>query len=132
MSAELKAYELYGHMAAMAENEWMSKTLEGFAQEELQHHAKLKAIKAGKFVLKEEVSDLGISETLEDVQPHENMDYRELIAFAIKKENSSHSLYKRLASIFSEPELRGTFLMLANEEAEHKRRFEMQYKSLTS
>jgi rubrerythrin len=133
MSAELKACELYREMAAMVENEWMSKTLEGLAQEELQHHAKLKAVKAGRIVLKdEEVSDLGISETLEDVQPHANMEYRELLAFAIKKEDLSHRLYSRLASIFSEPELRDTFLKLANEEAGHKRRFEMQYKSLTS
>jgi rubrerythrin len=133
MSAELKAHELYRDMSTMAENEWMSKTLEGFAQEELQHHKQLKAIMSGRKVFKhEEVSDLGISEMLEDVQPHANMEYRELLAFAIKKENLAHRLYNKLASIFSEPDLRDTFLKLANEEAGHKRRFEMQYKSLTS
>lgn len=133
MSAELKAHELYRDMAAMVENEWMSKAVEGFAQEELQHYSKLKAIMAGRKVFRhEEISDLGISEILEDVQPHANMEYRELLAFAAKKENLSQKLYNKLASIFSEPELRDTFLKLANEEAGHKRRFEMQYKLLTS
>ena len=133
MSAELKAYQLYTDMAAMVENVWISKTLEGLAQEELLHHAKLKAVKAGRKTLKQEqVGKLDIPEMLEDVQPHPDMNYRDLLAFAIRKENLSHKLYNRLASIFSEPHLRDTFLRLANEEAEHKRRFEMQYKSLTS
>ena len=133
MSAELKAYQLYTDMAAMVENVWMSKTLEGLAQEELMHHAKLKAVKAGRKTLKQEqVTNLGISEMLEDVQPRADMKYRDLLAFAIRKENLSHKLYNKLASIFSEPHLRDTFLRLANEEADHKRRFEMQYQSLTS
>ncbi|NIP28044.1 MAG: ferritin family protein [Phycisphaerae bacterium] len=133
MSAELKAYQLYTDMAAMVENIWMSKTLEGLAQEELRHHAKLKAVKAGKKALKlEQVSNLDISEILEDVHPNPDMKYRDLLAFAIRKENLSNRLYNKLESIFSEPHLRNTFLKLANEEADHKRRFEMQFKSLTS
>ena len=53
----------------------------------------------------EDVSDLDIAETLENVKPHPDMDYRELLAFAIKKENISQDLYTRLAVIFPEPEL---------------------------
>jgi rubrerythrin len=133
MSTELKAYELYTDMAAMVENVWMSKALEGFAQEELRHHKKLKAVKAGRKLLKhDQVSNLDFSEMLEDVQPHPDMEYSELLAFAIRKENLSHRLYNKLASIFSEPHLKETFLRLASEEADHKRRFEMQYQSLTS
>jgi rubrerythrin len=79
---------------------------------------------------REDVGDLGLAETLEDVQPHPDMDFRELLVFAIKKENVSQGLYTRLASIFSEPELQNTFLKLAEEEADHKRRFEMEYESL--
>jgi rubrerythrin len=60
------------------------------------------------------------------------MNYRELLMYAIKKENVSYGLYSKLALIFSEPGLKETFEALANEEAAHKRRFEMQYESLTS
>jgi rubrerythrin len=36
-----------------------------------------------------------------------------------------------LASIFSEPELKDIFLKLAQEEANHKRRFEIEYDLMT-
>jgi len=133
ISGESKAAELYTKMAVTAKNPWMRKALEGFAEEELQHHEKLKAVRAGRNALvREEIAGLGIAEKLDDVEPHPDMDYPELLVFAIKKENASHGLYKRLASIFTEPELQETFLALAEQEAQHKRRFEMEYESLTS
>ena len=133
ISGESKAAELYMKMAATAENPWMRKALEGFAQEELQHHKKLKAVRAGRSTLEREgVGDLGLADKLDDVEPRPDMDYPELLVFAIKKENVSHGLYTRLASIFTEPELQETFLTLAEQEAEHKRRFKMEYESLTS
>ena len=133
IAGENESAELYTKMAAMVENPWMRQTLEGLAQEELGHRKKLKAVKTGwRTLAREDVGDLGIAEALEDVKPHPNMDYRELVAFAIKKEAASHGLYARLASIFSEPELHETFEALAKEEAGHKRRFEMEYESLTS
>jgi rubrerythrin len=132
IAGESKAAELYTKMAAMVKNTWMSKALEHMAQEEIQHGKKLRAVKAGGGILgRDDVGDLGLAETLEDVQPHPHMDFRELLVFAIKKENVSHGLYTRLASIFSEPELQNTFLKLAEEEADHKRRFEMEDESLT-
>ena len=133
ISGESKAAELYTKMAATAENPWMRKTLEGFAEEELQHHNKLKAVRAGRNALVHEgIAGLGIAEKLDGTEPHPDMDYPALLVFAIKKENASHGLYTRLASIFSEPELQETFIALAEQEAEHKRRFEMEYESLMS
>ena len=133
IAGEVKARELYMEMAAMAENPWMRTTLEDLAQEEQQHQRKLEAVKTGKIALQhEQVGDLGIAETLDDIRPQAPMDYRELVMFAIKKENTTHKLYTRLASIFSQPELQDLFGKLAAEEANHKRRFEMQYEWLTS
>ncbi|MHC4174935.1 MAG: ferritin family protein, partial [Planctomycetota bacterium] len=87
---------------------------------------------AGKIALeREEVGDLGIADTLEDIKPHAGMDYRELLVFAIKKENISHRLYAIMASVFSEPELKDIFRKLSEEEADHKRRFEIEYESMT-
>jgi rubrerythrin len=133
ISGESMAAELYTKMAATAENPWMRKTLEDFAQQELRHYEKLKAVRAGRNALvHEKIGGLGIAEKLDSVEPHPDMDYPELLVFAIKKENASRGLYTRLASIFTEPELQETFLTLAEQEAEHKRRFEMEYESLTS
>ena len=133
IGGESKASELYTEMAAMAENPWISKTLEGMAQEELQHEKKLKAVRARKLTLsRDQVSDLGIADTVEKTEPHAKMNYRELLAYAIKKEGISQGLYSRMATIFDEPELRDMFLKLAEEEADHKRTFETQYESLMS
>ena len=133
IGGESKASELYTEMAAMVENPWISKTLEGFAQDELRHEKKLKAVRARKLTLKrDQVGDLGIADTLEKTEPHAKMNYRELLAYAIKKESVSQGLYSRMATIFDEPELRDMFLTLAAEEADHKRTFEIQYESLMS
>ena len=65
IGGESKASELYTEMAAMVENPWISKTLEGFAQDELRHEKKLKAVRARKLTLnRDQVSDLGIADTL--------------------------------------------------------------------
>ncbi|MHC4585878.1 MAG: ferritin family protein, partial [Planctomycetota bacterium] len=99
IASESKAHELYIEMAAMVEDPWMRRILEGFAQEELQHRAKLVAVKNRKITLeREEVGDLGITDTLEDTQPHAKMDYRELLVFAIKKEDSAQKFYTIMAS----------------------------------
>ena len=130
---EIKAQELYTKMAFMVQNPWMRKTLEGFAQQERQHRCKLEAIKEGKITLEQdEINDLGIHDTIEDIKPDSNMNYLELIAFAIKKEDNSYRFYKSIASKCSEPELKDIFLKLAQEEANHRRQLEIEYDSIKS
>jgi len=130
---EIQAQELYMKMSLMVKNPWMRKVLEGFAQNEVQHQVKLEAVKAGKIrLVQKEVGDLGIDETLEDIKPHANMDYRELLAYSIKKEHCAYQFYKTMASIFSEPELKDMFLKLAQEEANHKQQLEIEYDLMTS
>ena len=55
------------------------------------------------------------------------MNYLELLAYAIKKEDSSYRYYTSMASIFSEPELKDIFLKLAKEEANHRQKLETEY-----
>jgi rubrerythrin len=130
---EIQAQELYMKMALMVKNPWMRKVLEGFAQKEVKHRVKLEAVKAGKIGLEQkEIGDLDIDEALEGIKPHANMGYSELLAYSIKKEHCAHQFYNTMASIFSEPELKDMFLRLAQEEANHKRRLEIEYDSMTS
>ena len=120
-------------MAFMVKNPWMCKVLEGFAQEELHHRKKLEAVKRGKINLEQtEVDNLVVDDAFEDVKPHADMNYLELLVYAIKKENSSHRLYRSMASMFSEPKLKDILLRLAQEEANHMRQLEIEYDLMTS
>lgn len=130
---ENQAQELYTKMAFMVRNSWMCKVLQDFALQEHQHMTKLKAVKAGKISLERiQVGEPGFDDIFEDVKPSENMDYPELLAFAIKKENSSYKLYTLMASMVSVPDLKDMFLKLAQEEASHRQRLEIEYDQVTS
>jgi rubrerythrin len=132
MRREVQAQELYTKMAFMVKNPWMRKVIEGFAQQERQHLAKLRAVKAGRIELELSDADPAFAETLEDVEPHEDINYPELLAYAIKKENRSCKFYTLMASMVSKPELKDMFLKLAQEEANHRKRLEQEYSQVTS
>ncbi|MCP4258714.1 MAG: ferritin family protein [Planctomycetes bacterium] len=130
---ETQAQELYIKIAFMVKNPWMRRLLEGFAQEEMQHRIKLEAVKRGKIGLEQkQVGNVDIDDTFEDIKPHANMDYLELLEYAIKKENGSCRFYTSMASHFSEPELKDIFLKLAKEEANHRQRLQTEYDLMKS
>ena len=74
-----------------------------------------------------EVQDLNVSNYMMDVGNETDMDYEQLLLFAIKKEQISIDLYNDLAAIVTDGESREVLLMLAKEETEHKQRFEIEY-----
>ena len=127
IAREVEANQLYTYMAKRMENPEMSKVCEEFAKEELEHKAKLEleVMKRGQVV-----SDFDISDYMMDVGNETDMDYEELLVFAIKKEEISVSLYTDLAAVVKDKESRETLLSLAQEETEHKLRFETEYRSL--
>ncbi len=127
IAREVEANQLYMYMAKQMENPEMSKVCEEFAKEELEHKAKLEleVMKRGQVV-----SDFDISDYMMDVGNEMDMDYEELLVFAIKKEETSVSLYTDLAAVIKDKESRETLLSLAQEETEHKLRFETEYRSL--
>jgi rubrerythrin len=125
---EQQAHDFYTKLAAKADNPGMKKLLEGFAAEEAGHRAKLVDIKHGKQVLaaRETVVDLKIGDYLVDVKPTANMGYKDALVVAMKKEKAAFRMYNDLAGRVEGP-LRETFLALAQEEAKHKLRFEVEY-----
>ena len=127
ITREVEANQLYMYMAKRMENPEMSKVCEEFAKEELEHKAKLEleVMKRGQVV-----SGFDISDYMMDVGNEIDMDYEELLVFAIKKEEISVSLYTDLAAVVKDKESRETLLSLAQEETEHKLRFETEYRRL--
>ncbi len=127
IAREVEANQLYKYLAKRMKNPEMCKVCEDFAEEELEHKAKLEleVMKRGQVV-----SDFDISDYMMDVGNEMDMDYEELLVFAIKKEEISVSLYTDLAAVVKDKESRETLLSLAQEETEHKLRFETEYRSL--
>ncbi len=129
---ENEARDFYMKLADMVESPEMVKVLSDLASEEMEHKAKLEAVKAGGISIgKEAVGNLGITCHVKDVEPYAKMSYVDLLVVGMKKEEASRKLYTELAAIAQEQELRDIFLRLAQEEAGHKLRFEIEYDLMT-
>ncbi|MDH4157631.1 MAG: ferritin family protein [candidate division Zixibacteria bacterium] len=126
---EEDAAKLYTDLAARMDRPYMKKTFEGFAREELGHKAKLVSVREGrKLVLSDEkVQDLKISDHLVDVRPSAELDYQQALILAMKEEKAAYKLYSDLAEAADDTGLKELFLALAQEEAKHKLRFEIEY-----
>lgn len=124
IAREVEANQLYMYMAGRMENPEMSQVCEDLAKEELEHKAKLEleVMKRG-----EVVQDFDVSNYMIDVGNGTDMDYQELLIFAVKKEQISIDLYNDLAAVVKDEESREVLLTLAKEETEHKQRFEIEY-----
>jgi len=126
---EQEAAEFYTDLAGRVEQSWMVKAFEDFAREEVKHKQKLLKIKEGKLLLPaaDKVTDLKIADYLVDVIPSPEIDYQAALILAMKKEKASFRLYNDLAATTDDENLRATLLSLAQEEAKHKLRLEVEY-----
>ena len=126
---EEEAAETYTDLAGKMERAHMRQVFEGFAREELVHKEKLLQIKGGKLLLPvaEKIMDLKIADYLEDVEPSPVLDYPQALILAMKEEKAAFKMYTVLAEAADDKNLRATLLSLAQEEAKHKLRFEIEY-----
>lgn len=128
IAGEIEANQFYTDLAGQMENPAMREVFEDFAKEELGHKTRLEGVKKSNIQpTLGKVTDLKIADYMVDVQPSPNMDYQSAIILAMKKEKAAFKLYTKLASKTQDPELRDMFLSLAQEEAKHKLRFEIEY-----
>ena len=129
MEGEQGAVDLYTQLADRSENSEIRDVFIQFAREEMGHKAKLLKIKTeGIFDRQlETVTDMKISDYLADVEPTPDMNYADTLMLAMSREKAAFNLYTRLAAETSFPELKNVFLSLAQEEAKHKLRFELEY-----
>ena len=128
---EIEAMEFYSQLAELVDNPEMKKAFLQFSAEEDGHRLKLEAVKAGKLNLnpKIRIKDLGIVENMnteEEVDP-EDMSYQDALILAMNREKSSFKMYSDLADMVEEQETKDIFMALAQEEAKHKLRFEIEY-----
>lgn len=126
---EQNAVEFYNELAKVARTNDMRSTFTQFAQEEMGHKARLIKIKEeGIFNLPtSKVTDLKIADYVVRTEPKAEMNYEQTLVLAMKREKAAFKLYMKLSENAPNKELKNLFLGLAQEEARHKLRFELEY-----
>lgn len=128
---EQDAADFYAGLADKMDRQHLKKIFLDFSEEEKRHKAKLIAAKDGKIMLSAEkkVQDLGIGDHLTNVDTDtgKDLDYQQALIVAMKAEKAAYKLYMDLANAADKEDVKELFLGLANEEAKHKLRFEIEY-----
>ncbi len=129
INSEQDAINFYTDLAKNSDNDAMAEAFIQFAKEEKGHKARLIKIKETEVIKfkNTNVLDLKIGDYLVDIEPTPEMTYQQALILAMKREKSAFKLYSNLASIAPNAELKKVFLSLAQEEAKHKLRFEIEY-----
>ncbi len=125
---EQEANKFYLDLARQMKNPGMREVFEGFAAEELGHKTKLEEIKKSQMIQPaQNVVDLQIADYVVEVESGPDMDYQDALVLAMKNEKAAFRLYLDLANKVANEAQKALFLSLANEEAKHKLRFEIEY-----
>jgi len=126
---EQNAVDFYNQLSVHAQNPEMKEVFHEFALEEIKHKARLQSIKDQKlFIMPDDkVADLKIGDYVEGVAPAKDMDYRDALIVAMKREKAAFILYTNLAKKTEDAEMKTVFQSLALEESRHKLRFEVEY-----
>ncbi|MBW1807492.1 MAG: ferritin family protein [Deltaproteobacteria bacterium] len=126
---EEAAAKFYREIAGKLDRAWMRETFEQFAREEDGHKAKLLKMKSGDIpaLSQEKILDLKIGDYLVDIETNADMDYQDALIVAMKKEKAAFKMYTTLAGLADNEQAKELLLSLAQEEAKHKLRFEIEY-----
>jgi rubrerythrin len=129
---EEKASQFYTELAAKMNKANIKEIFEQFSREELGHKAKLLAAKEGKMLHKSEkkILDLKIGDHLEMVELTADIDFQDALILAMKAEKNAFKLYNSMAEQADDAAIRSVLFSLAQEEAKHKLRFEIEYDDL--
>ena len=126
---EQDAADFYNKLADKMEHQHLKDVFSGFASEEMGHKAKLMAIKDGKLMVSAEkqIMDMKIGDNLTEINLDADLTYQDALIVAMKAEKAAYKLYNGLANSTDDAGLKEILLGLAQEEAKHKLRFEVEY-----
>jgi rubrerythrin len=126
---EETAYQLYKRAAELTVSPASRKMFEELAQEEAAHKEVFSKVDPDKIdelkVCK--LPEATIGQYLKDVPFHPQMTYQDILAYALKTEESAYQLYKAAAGMTEDPKLQKTLLAFAEVELGHRRKIEAMY-----
>jgi len=123
------AYKLYKRAAELSTSISAKKMFEELAQEEATHKdvfVKIDEDKAESHKICT-LPEASIAKYLADVPFRENLSYSEILAYALKTEESAYQLYKAAAGMTDDPKLQKVLMNFADVELGHRRRLEAIY-----
>jgi rubrerythrin len=129
---EEEAAKFYSDLAGRMAPANMKEVFREFSKEEEGHKKKLLLIKSGEklFSARKEVLDLKIGDNLAEIDTTTevaDLTYQQALIIAMKAEKEAFKLYNELATKTEDVEIKNLLLALAQEEAKHKLRFEIEY-----
>ena len=128
IAKEIEDHDFYKKVARWAERPEVAKAFEGFALDELRHRIRLEALKAGEVKFQEtEIGNLGIADNVEPFKPQANMTYAAALLLAMQREKQAFRFYTNLASMARNQQAKRVLMTLAQEEAQHKLKLEVEY-----
>jgi rubrerythrin len=127
VAREVDAIKFYTVLAESARDSNMRRMFEELAAEEMEHKAKLELeiMKIGRVVdTQRPLIGFKYDDQQDNISPAIDVDYKGILSMGIQKEDASFRLYMDLAGMINDPHSRDTLVALAQEEAEHKLRFQ--------
>ncbi len=126
---EVQAADFYMDLASRVTRPHIRLVFQEFARDERGHKCRLEHMRENEALIPEAhaVPDLRIADYLTDIEPSKDMDYPQALIVAMKREKASFRLYSDLAATARDSSIRQTLLVLAQEEAKHKLRLEIEY-----
>lgn len=126
VAREVDAIKFYTVLADRAQNSAIRRLFEELAAEEMEHKEKLELeiMKIGR-VVDTQRPPTGFKDDRQDlISPAIDVDYKGVLSMGIQKEDASFRLYMDLAGMVNNMASRDMLVALAQEEAEHKLRFQ--------
>jgi rubrerythrin len=132
ISEEEKAADFYASLAEKMKKPAMASVFLEFAEEEKQHKARLLRVKENWITQTphDKIASLAIADYVVDITPSADMDYQQALQLAMSKEKAAFKMYSEMAYRTTDPDARKVFLLMAQEEAKHKLRFELEYEDV--
>jgi len=130
ISLEQRSAVLYTDLASGAKNDEIKKIFLEYAEEEMGHRKKLEDVLEGEDALESNGAatvDMKLSDYTVPVKLGDSPSYQDILLFAMQQEKQAFRLYTDLANRVDKAEFKALFLALAQEEAKHKLRFEVEY-----
>jgi rubrerythrin len=129
IARETEANVFYNLLSQYVNNPEIVQICKEFAAEELEHKAnlELELFKLGETTAKNSKITSKPLDYMVDLSKIMNLNYPDLLILAMAKEKEAFRFYIELYSLTDKQEFREVLMEMAEEEARHKLRFEIQY-----